>query len=524
MPFDGCSYIDAEPDEGRLAGAVGTEDQPSLVGLDRPADVVEDAAIVADERRRVRVAATAFIEPYSDSARARANCHESQVIWCNQNSPTGSLGAGHAQCFGLPSRTCVAVGRDAGRDGRSVAVRDDGTDPALPRTPPRRSRNARDAANAAADALVWRRRTKLDLLTDEKNRLDAEIAELEKQVAELQQDGRDRRRQSLHRVGQHGHRHLLNGNDRPHRASPDGGARRHHQRGVGRPPSTTTTACSTSSTENVPRSNEARPTTGRPQQETTRPKQQQANDEVARLKVVEKDRLNDEAVQRALEAQRQKDAEAAAEGGRRAAARIRPRPRRSWPRPPPTTWPRSWPRRAAAPTVATKARARIDRSTRSESSSAGGTTGGGGIGGRPVTVLPAASTARARHGSARCTAGLAFGDTWGAARSGGRTHQGVDMISPRGTPIFAVVDGVADPEEQHARRQDRRLTGADGNQYYYAHLDGWANLGPVVKGTVIGIRRRHRQRQVLDTPSPLRDPSRTAARRSTRTRRSLANC
>lgn len=36
---------------------------------------------------------------------------------------------------------------------------------------------------------------------------------------------------------------------------------------------------------------------------------------------------------------------------------------------------------------------------------------------------------------------VSFVDSWGAARSGGRAHQGVDMMAARGTPVAAIYDG-----------------------------------------------------------------------------------
>ncbi|MGD2051842.1 MAG: peptidoglycan DD-metalloendopeptidase family protein [Acidimicrobiia bacterium] len=71
---------------------------------------------------------------------------------------------------------------------------------------------------------------------------------------------------------------------------------------------------------------------------------------------------------------------------------------------------------------------------------------------------------------------VTFTDTWGAPRSGGRTHEGVDMIAVRGTPAVAVEAGTV-------KRMGNGglggitvwLRGDGGDEYYYAHLDGWAS-------------------------------------------------
>lgn len=64
-----------------------------------------------------------------------------------------------------------------------------------------------------------------------------------------------------------------------------------------------------------------------------------------------------------------------------------------------------------------------------------------------------------------------FTDTWGAPRSGGRRHQGVDILADYGTPVHAIVGGVWDVRTYgRSAGQWAILRGDDGNTYYYMHL------------------------------------------------------
>ena len=81
---------------------------------------------------------------------------------------------------------------------------------------------------------------------------------------------------------------------------------------------------------------------------------------------------------------------------------------------------------------------------------------------------------------------FSFVDTWGAPRSGGRRHQGVDLISPRGTPSVAVVSGSIRISRNRLGGNALWLNGSDGNTYYYAHFDRYGNTGTVNAGDVIG--------------------------------------
>ena len=83
-------------------------------------------------------------------------------------------------------------------------------------------------------------------------------------------------------------------------------------------------------------------------------------------------------------------------------------------------------------------------------------------------------------------------DTYTQARSGGRTHNAIDIRAARGTPVIAAVDGVI-RKLFTSRAGGLTIYQFDVNEervYYYAHLDSYADgigEGLFVKaGTVIG--------------------------------------
>ncbi|MDQ3304682.1 MAG: peptidoglycan DD-metalloendopeptidase family protein [Actinomycetota bacterium] len=81
----------------------------------------------------------------------------------------------------------------------------------------------------------------------------------------------------------------------------------------------------------------------------------------------------------------------------------------------------------------------------------------------------------------------AFSNDWGQPRSGGRRHQGNDILSPRGTPVVANVGGRVRAHQSGLGGISYYLSGDDGTTYYGTHLDSLSGAnGPVAQGEVLG--------------------------------------
>ncbi|TDT16458.1 putative peptidoglycan binding protein [Ilumatobacter fluminis] len=89
-----------------------------------------------------------------------------------------------------------------------------------------------------------------------------------------------------------------------------------------------------------------------------------------------------------------------------------------------------------------------------------------------------------------------FGDSYGYPRSGGRTHEGIDIIASEGNELYAVADGkvtkVYSDYPGSLAGNGIRLTRSDGSgtYYFYAHMSELADgieLGvPVKAGQLVG--------------------------------------
>ena len=81
-------------------------------------------------------------------------------------------------------------------------------------------------------------------------------------------------------------------------------------------------------------------------------------------------------------------------------------------------------------------------------------------------------------------------DTWGAARSQGRSHEGIDIFAERGTPIQATTQGIISKVgENTLGGRVVVVIGPGGAGHYYAHLEDYADISPndwVNAGDTIG--------------------------------------
>ena len=83
-------------------------------------------------------------------------------------------------------------------------------------------------------------------------------------------------------------------------------------------------------------------------------------------------------------------------------------------------------------------------------------------------------------------------NSWGNPRSGGRSHEGIDIFAARGTPVYAVASGFVLRTGVNALGGTYVFTiGKGGVRYYYAHLEAIAagiEFGtPVTTDTVLGF-------------------------------------
>jgi murein DD-endopeptidase MepM/ murein hydrolase activator NlpD len=108
------------------------------------------------------------------------------------------------------------------------------------------------------------------------------------------------------------------------------------------------------------------------------------------------------------------------------------------------------------------------------------------------TTIPAEEPPPPAPGGGTCpvAGAVSFSDSWGDSRSGGRSHQGVDMIAARNTPIVAIYSGRIE------RLTNGNLSGLaiwlradNGDLFFYAHLESFADVSDgqsVSEGEVIG--------------------------------------
>ena len=208
---------------------------------------------------------------------------------------------------------------------------------------------------------------------------------------------------------------------------------------------------------------------------------EQAEAEVANLQEIEEQRLADEAVQRELERLRNEELERERQEAAAAAeadAQVQAQALADQPAAP-----------AAGDGGGTPAADDGGGDDGDNGDGGGGDNGGGDDGGSdPAPAPPPPPPPPPPPGIVCPVAGsVAFADTWGAARSGGRRHQGVDMMAGSGTPLVAVDSGSVNFKTTNLGGNSIWLAANDGTRYFYAHLSAWEGSSRgVSKGEVIG--------------------------------------
>jgi murein DD-endopeptidase MepM/ murein hydrolase activator NlpD len=96
-------------------------------------------------------------------------------------------------------------------------------------------------------------------------------------------------------------------------------------------------------------------------------------------------------------------------------------------------------------------------------------------GGQSVYPSQTVTTIDGRHYACPVEPPYSYIDTWGAARASGRHHEGTDIMAPKGAKELAYTDGVVSQEHSNSLGGTTLwLDGDNGDQYYYAHLSGYA--------------------------------------------------